>query len=54
MIDLRTAPGENATVQELARYIAYLREQIQYLEDLREREIQKMTAAMSLNAAGEE
>jgi hypothetical protein len=47
MIDLRAAPGEGATVQELIRYIAYLREQIMYLEDLRERRMAELMAAVA-------
>lgn len=45
MIELRAAPGEGATVAELVRYMAYLREQIMYLEDLREKQMAKLVAA---------
>lgn len=53
MIDLRAAPGEGASLQEAIRYLAYLRDQIQYLEDLRDRQITQITAAMSAAAKEE-
>ena len=53
MIDLRAAPGEGATLQDALRYLSYLREQIQYLNDLWERQTAEIVAAMS-TAAKEE
>lgn len=53
MIDLRAAPGEGATLQDALRYMSYLREQIQYLEDLREKQMAQIVAAMSAAAKEE-
>ena len=53
MIDLKSAPSEGATLQEAIRYLAYLREQIQYLSDLWEKQMAEIVAAMS-TAAQEE
>lgn len=53
MIDLRAAPGEGATLQDAIRYLAYLREQIQYLEDLREKQMAQIVAAMATTAQEE-
>lgn len=53
MIDLRAAPGEGATLQDAIRYLAYLREQIQYLEDLREKQMAEVVAAMAVAAKEE-
>lgn len=53
MIDLRAAPGEGATLQEAIRYLNYLREQIQYLNDLWEKQTVEIVAAMSAAAKEE-
>ena len=53
MTELRAAPSEGASLNEAIRYLAYLREQIQYLEDLREKQMAKLVATMA-TAAKEE
>ena len=53
MIDLKSAPSEGATLQDAIRYLAYLREQIQYLEDLREKQMAEIVAAMAAAAQEE-
>ena len=53
MIDLKSAPSEGATLQDAIRYLAYLREQIQYLEDLREKQMAQVVGAMAAAAQEE-
>ena len=43
MAQLKTSPGDKATAREITDYLAYLRQQLQYEMDMREK-LEKETA----------